>query len=91
MAAYRAAGLRLGVYSTQYLWRSVVGDVDYGLPEWRAAGPTSRQAALALCTRDANQGGEAVMAQWLAEIDTNVLGPGRPAIDVLREFFAPSR
>jgi hypothetical protein len=90
MAAYRAAGLRLGIYSTPYLWRTVVGEVDYGLPEWRAAGPTSRQRALAQCSGDSIQGGAAVLAQWVAEIDTNVLCPGRPPADVLREFFAPS-
>jgi hypothetical protein len=88
MAAYRQAGLRLGVYSTPYLWRTVVGDAEYGLPEWRAAGPTSRQQALRQCSGDPIQGGEAVLAQWVAEIDTNVLCPGRLPADVLREFFA---
>ena len=89
MAAYAEAGQRLGVYSTQYLWRSVVGEVDYGLPEWRAAGETSRQQALRQCAGDPIQGGEAVLAQWVEEIDTNVLCPGRPPAEVLREFFAP--
>jgi hypothetical protein len=89
MAAYREAGLRLGVYSTRHLWQSVVGDVDYGLPEWRAAGPTSRQQALRQCAGESIQGGEAVLAQWVEEIDTNVLCPGRPPADVLREFFTP--
>jgi hypothetical protein len=89
MAAYRQAGLRLGVYSTRHLWQSVVGDVAYGLPEWRAAGPTSQQQALRQCAGDAIQGGEPVLAQWVAEIDTNVLCPGRPPTDVLRDFFAP--
>ena len=87
MAAYRQAGLRLGVYSTRSLWQSVVGDVDYGLPEWRAAGPTSRQQALAQCSGEPIQGGPAVLAQWVAEIDTNVLCPGLPPTAVLREFF----
>ena len=89
MAAYRQAGLRLGVYSTPYLWRTVVGDVDYGLPEWRAAGPTSKQQALRQCAGDSIQGGPPVLAQWVEEIDTNVLCPGVPAADVLSEFFTP--
>lgn len=90
MAAYRQAGLRLGVYSTPYLWRTVVGEVAYGLPEWRAAGPTSRRQALRQCSGDPIQGGQAVLAQWVEEIDTNVLCPGRPPGDVLRDYFTPS-
>jgi hypothetical protein len=92
MAAYAKAGQRLGVYSTQYLWRSVVGEVDYGLPEWRAAGPTSMRKALTLCSNSSRtgiQGGTAVLTQWLDLIDHNVLCPGRPATEVLQEFFTP--
>lgn len=87
MAAYQRAGLRLGVYSTPHLWRTVVGDVDYGLPEWRAAGQTSRQEAIRRCSGESIQGGRAVLGQWVEEIDTNVLCPGRLPDDVLREFF----
>ena len=36
---YRAAGYRIGVYSTPLLWEGVVGDLSLGVPEWRAAGP----------------------------------------------------
>ena len=57
IAAYRRAGLQVGVYSTPYLWRTVVGDVDYGFPEWRAAGLTSRQRALEVCAGEDVQGG----------------------------------
>lgn len=88
MAAYRGAGLRLGVYSTQYLWRTVVGDAAYGLPEWRAAGATSRERALALCTRDPIQGGEVVLTQWVDEVDHDVLCPGRTQAGVLGDYFA---
>ncbi|MGA8209797.1 MAG: hypothetical protein WB441_00405 [Nocardioidaceae bacterium] len=91
IARYRRAGLRVGVYSTRYLWRSVVGGVAYGLPEWRAAGPTSRRQALRQCRDDvAIQGGDPILAQWSSvDVDYNVLCPQRPALDVLREFFAP--
>lgn len=89
MAAYRQAGLRLGVYSTTYLWRSIVGDARYGLPEWRPAGPTGRAAALELCGRGDVQGGDPVLVQWSStDVDTDALCPGRPAEDVLREYFA---
>lgn len=88
LAAYRRAGLRVGIYSTPYLWRSVMGDVGYGLPEWRPAGQQDRRAALALCTRGMIQGGDAVLVQWATtDIDFNVLCPGRAGEDVLADYF----
>jgi hypothetical protein len=88
LAAYRRADLRIGVYSTAYLWRSIVGDARYGLPEWRPTGPKTRQAALDLCTRGEIQGGEPVLVQWVSgDVDHDLLCPGRPAADVLRELF----
>lgn len=92
MAAYRGAGLRLGVYSTAYLWRTVVGDAQYRLPEWRAAGPTSRSAAERQCTGPAIQGGDPVIGQWSSvDVDYDVLCPGRPESDVLADWFAAPR
>ena len=89
MTAYRDAGLRLGVYSTPYLWRGVVGDVRYRLPEWRTAGLTSRAAAERRCAGPSIQGGRPVLAQWAdARVDYNVLCPGRPERDLLAEWFA---
>jgi hypothetical protein len=91
MAAYRKAGLQLGVYSTAYLWRSVVGDVGYRLPEWRAAGATSRREALERCAHSPIQGGMPVIGQWSSvEEDFDVLCPGPPATSVLREYFTSS-
>jgi hypothetical protein len=90
IAAYRKAGLQLGVYSTPYLWRYVVGGVSYGFPEWRAAGPTSIKNALAACRGDDIQGGDAVMGQWSnVEADFNVICPGVPALQALRAHFTP--
>ncbi len=90
MAAYRRAGLSLGVYSTRYLWRTVLGEVAYGLPEWRAAGSTSRRAAARLCAGPSIQGGEPVLAQWTdGEVDDNLLCPGRPPGRLLARHFGP--
>ena len=90
MRAYRAAGYEVGVYSTAYLWQSIVGAVSYRLPEWRAAGPTSKDRALSMCTSGSIQGGDPVLAQWSnVDVDFNVLCPGRPPGDVLSEYFAP--
>ncbi|CAN5465946.1 hypothetical protein BH09ACT12_BH09ACT12_36590 [soil metagenome] len=75
---YREAGFAVGVYSTPYLWDVVVGDLSLGVPEWRAAGQTSRAAALATCASDRDiQGGAAVLGQWVeAGRDMNVTCPG---------------
>ncbi|WP_127480889.1 hypothetical protein [Nocardioides pantholopis] len=71
------AGLRIGVYSTPHLWSTVVGDLRLGLPEWRAAGETSRKEALERCGDEWSiQGGEAVLAQWVERRrDQNVTCP----------------
>ncbi|GAA2003837.1 glycoside hydrolase family 25 domain-containing protein [Nocardioides kribbensis] len=71
---YTDAGYRIGVYSTPLLWEQVVGPLELGLPEWRAAGQTSRAEAASRCGDDwVIQGGEAVMGQWVeASRDQNV-------------------
>ncbi|UMG92657.1 hypothetical protein [Nocardioides sp. TF02-7] len=76
---YADAGMDIGVYSTPYLWDVVVGDFRLGgVPEWRAAGQTSRDEALARCESDWSiQGGLAVMGQWVADSrDHNITCPG---------------
>jgi hypothetical protein len=75
---YTDSGYQIGAYSTQYLWEAVVGDLALGIPEWRAAGQTSRQEALSRCGDDAMyQGGAGVIAQWVeAQRDQNITCPG---------------
>jgi hypothetical protein len=75
---YREAGYRIGVYSTPYLWESVVGDFALGVPEWRAAGQTSIEEARRRCGDDwVIQGGRAVLGQWVEDNrDRNVTCPG---------------
>ena len=41
-AATGRPGVRVGFYSTPYMWGQILGAARYGLPEWRSAGPTSR-------------------------------------------------
>ena len=76
--AYADQGLTVGVYSTAYLWEGVVGDLRLGLPEWRAAGRTSRAEALRRCgPARMFQGGTAVLSQWVdGRRDRNVTCPG---------------
>lgn len=75
---YADAGYRVGIYSTPVLWADVVGDLALGLPEWRAAGETSQEEALSRCGDDwVIQGGDAVLAQWVADRrDHDVTCPG---------------
>nr|WP_227466983.1 hypothetical protein [Nocardioides lijunqiniae] len=71
---YVEAGYAIGVYSTPSLWDRVVGGLELGVPEWRAAGQTSRAEAESRCGDDwVIQGGESVMGQWVeADRDQNV-------------------
>ena len=75
---YLDSGYQVGTYSTAYLWETVVGDLRLDLPEWRAAGQTSRAEALRRCGPEyAFQGGSAVLAQWVEnDRDLNVTCPG---------------
>ncbi|GAA3684945.1 hypothetical protein GCM10022237_49330 [Nocardioides ginsengisoli] len=76
---YVDAGFKIGVYSTPHLYRTVVGDLTLGgVPEWRAAGQTSRAEALDRCGPDWSiQGGPAVMGQWVEQQrDLDVTCPG---------------
>nr|WP_179519593.1 hypothetical protein [Nocardioides perillae] len=75
---YRDHGFAVGVYSTPALWEAVVGDLALGVPEWRAAGETSRAEALSRCGEDWSiGGGPGAMGQWLeADRDRNVTCPG---------------
>lgn len=77
--AYTDAGYAIGIYSTPYLWETVVGDYSMGgVPEWRAAGETSREEALNRCGEDWSiQGGTAILGQWVADNrDHDVTCPG---------------
>ena len=78
---YADAGYRVGVYSTPAIWAGIVGDLSLGVPEWRAAGQTSRAEAESRCGPDWRiQGGDAVLAQWVEDgRDRNVTCPGTQA------------
>nr|WP_221634701.1 hypothetical protein [Nocardioides luti] len=71
---YTDSGFAIGVYSTPTLWSGVVGGLSLGVPEWRAAGETSRAEATRRCGDEwVIQGGEAVLAQWVEQArDQNV-------------------
>jgi hypothetical protein len=76
--AYADRGFTVGAYSTQSLWQRVVGTLYLGLPEWRAAGRTTRAEALRRCGPGRMfQGGTAVLTQWVdGRRDRDVTCPG---------------
>jgi hypothetical protein len=78
---YAEGGYSVGVYSTPAIWAGIVGDLSLGVPEWRAAGQTSRAEAESRCGPDwVIQGGDAVLAQWVEDSrDRNVTCPGAEA------------
>ncbi|MDN5893485.1 MAG: hypothetical protein L0H93_05615 [Nocardioides sp.] len=76
--SYREADYLVGAYSTPHLWDTVVGDLSFGVPEWRAAGQTSEAEAVSRCAEESIQGGKALLGQWVADSrDRNVSCPGR--------------
>ena len=85
---YKESGFGVGFYSTPLLWKAVVGDATFGgLPEWRAAGQTSRAEALRRCEPDWSfGGGPAVMGQWVQyDRDRNLTCP--TATGRLTDYF----
>ena len=88
---YLDAGFSIGVYSTPYIWESLVGDLSLGVPEWRAAGQTSQAEALDRCGDDWSiQGGEAVLGQWVQDArDKNITCPG--VAENLGRWFSPTQ
>ncbi|WP_372727507.1 hypothetical protein [Nocardioides sp.] len=86
---FRESGRRIGVYSTPYLWRVIVGGLRLGVPEWRAAGHTSRAEAAARCGDDWSiQGGPAILGQWVEQGRDQNITCGRVHRDLGRWFHA---
>lgn len=88
LRGYKAAGLKVGVYSNPYLWNGVVGSARYRLPEWRTAGPRPKATAQTRCTGPTFQGGRAVLAQWTTKaMDYDLTCPGYSTPSALAAYF----
>jgi hypothetical protein len=69
------AGLRVGIYSTPYQWRTIAGEYAPGLPVW-TAGATGLADARTKCnSRYAFGGGTVRMVQWVERYDMNFVCP----------------
>jgi hypothetical protein len=61
---YQRSGFRVGFYSTTTQWPSIVGRLNYTVPEWHTAGPRTMAVALSRCSEGSFQGGRIILAQW---------------------------
>jgi hypothetical protein len=88
LRGYRRSGLKVGIYSTVYLWDTIAGRAEYGLPEWRTAGKRGHAVAEQRCAEESIQGGGAVLAQWwTTRVDWNVTCPGYGTVAALKRYF----
>ena len=93
-AGYKAAGLKVGVYTSEDPWRKLIGKARYNVPEWRTVGPASQKKAMQKCSVRSVQGGKIVLAQWWVDdsktdnsTDYNVLCRGYSSAANLKRFF----
>lgn len=84
---YRDAGVKVAIYSTPAIWDGIVGDLAFGVPEWRAAGASGEAEAVNRCSADWTiQGGDGFIGQWVeGNRDLNVSCPGKSS--QLARFF----
>lgn len=77
---YQDAGYDVGVYGTPTIWKGIVGGLTLGadVPEWRAAGATSKAEAVSRCGPSWSiQGGQGVLGQWVEQRrDRDIVCPG---------------
>ena len=86
---YRAANIKVGIYSNKLGYAKILGSTRYGLPEWRTAGPRTQSVARGRCASSHSlQGGPAVLVQWwTASVDHNVTCPSSNTPAVMRAYF----
>ena len=94
LAAYDAAGFRVGIYTYQHAWSMITASRRLPLSAWIPSGLNTRASALGMCGRSPH-GGPVLIGQWVAGgSDHDVLCPGvtgtatRPS--VVTRMFASS-
>jgi hypothetical protein len=98
LRGYTDAGKEVGLYTSPYAYRDIIGKARYGLPEWRTAGGhpysnTDYSDARRMCKVSSVQGGPVLIAQWWdTKRDYDLLCKrARSAADVSRLFTWMSR
>lgn len=88
VAAYKAAGLRVGFYSYAYGWKEITGGRRMpSYPTWVPSGRDTRASAVRRCSQASFSGGPVAMGQWTyAQRDHNVTCAG--VTRSMRSWFA---
>lgn len=60
---------RIGVYSTSYQWRVIMGDWKNKFPVWVASGSTFSKDAELLCSSESFTGGKIWLSQFTPDVD----------------------
>jgi len=82
--AVREAGMEVGIYSTPYQFRKIMGDEQPMVPVW-TAGANGAEAVASYCANKGFGGGPAVIVQLLpGQFDPNFACPGAGP---LRKYF----
>jgi hypothetical protein len=78
IAAYKAAGLRAGLYSYDRAWKAITGArVLPGVPTWVPVGHASKAQAAARCAVASYAGSKPWLTQWTDDVyDYNLACPG---------------
>jgi hypothetical protein len=75
----RDSGLTYGVYTTGYMWHSIVGAWRVPVPNWLPSGSGDPAAARRMCRTTAT-GGRTWLGQYTREWDENVTCPAMDAV-----------
>jgi hypothetical protein len=68
IAAYRGAGLKVGLYSYAYAWKQITGGRQLPtVATWVPSGSTLRSAAVARCGQRSFSGGKVYLGQWTVD------------------------
>jgi hypothetical protein len=75
----RDAGIRYGVYTTSYMWRSITGGWRVDVPNWLPSGNGSAATARSRCGTTGT-GGVTWLVQYTREWDENLTCPSMDAV-----------
>jgi hypothetical protein len=93
IARYKAAGVRVGIYSFDKAWKAITGGrVLPGVPTWVPVGHKGRAVAGATCAVASFAGSKPLLTQWTDDVrDYNLTCPGvtgrATRVNLLTSYF----
>jgi peptidoglycan hydrolase-like protein with peptidoglycan-binding domain len=70
----KAARVPMGVYTTSYMWRAIVGNYQLDVPNWLPSGDGRPKHAMAMCSLTAT-GGVTWLVQYTRSLDSDLTCP----------------